>query len=49
MGSGTVGVVALRHQRNFIGIDLNSEYAGMAQQRIKNDAPLLNEVEFNDE
>ena len=41
-GSGTVGVVALRHQRNFVGVELNPEYATMAQHRIADDAPLLN-------
>ena len=46
-GSGTVGVVALRHQRNFVGIELNPEYAKMAQQRIEDDAPLLNSVELS--
>ena len=44
-GSGTVGVVALRHQRSFIGVELNSDYAQMAQDRIRSDAPLLNDVE----
>ena len=43
-GSGTVGVVALRHQRDFIGIELNPEYAEMAQRRIEDDAPMLNVV-----
>lgn len=33
-GSGTTGVVALRHGRRFLGIDLNPEYAQMARQRI---------------
>jgi DNA modification methylase len=43
-GSGTVGVVALRHQRNFVGVELNAEYAEMARSRIAGDAPLLNEL-----
>ena len=30
-GSGTTGVVALRHNRNFIGCELNPEYAQMAR------------------
>lgn len=34
-GSGTVGVVALRHQRNFVGVELNHEYAEMALKRIR--------------
>lgn len=41
-GSGTVGVVALRHDRSFIGIELNSAYVDMARWRIRDDAPLLN-------
>jgi DNA modification methylase len=44
-GSGTVGMVALRHNRNFIGTELNPEYAELAVNRIYNDAPLLNEIE----
>ena len=41
-GSGTTGIVALRHERSFIGIELNPEYADMARQRIIDDAPMLN-------
>lgn len=41
-GSGTTGVVALRHGRRFVGIELNPKYAEMARRRIWNDAPLLN-------
>ncbi len=33
-GSGTVGAVALRHGRNFVGIDLNPEYLALARERI---------------
>ena len=33
-GSGTVGVVALREGRKFIGAELNPEYAAMAVERI---------------
>ena len=33
-GAGTVGVVANRHNRNFIGIELNPEYAAIANDRI---------------
>jgi site-specific DNA-methyltransferase (adenine-specific) len=36
MGSGTVGVVAKRLGRNFIGIELNLEYIKIAEERIKN-------------
>jgi len=34
-GSGTVGVVALRHNRRFVGIDLNPDYVRMARLRIE--------------
>lgn len=44
VGSGTTGVVALRHGCDFIGIELNPEYADMAKRRIEGDAPLLNRV-----
>jgi DNA modification methylase len=33
-GSGTTGVVALRHRRRFIGIELNEMYCEMAERRI---------------
>jgi DNA modification methylase len=41
-GSGTTGVVALRLGRSFIGIELSPEYARMARERIRWDAPLFN-------
>ena len=34
MGSGTTGVVALRHGRHFTGIELNPEYATLAKERM---------------
>ena len=33
-GSGTVGVVALRHGRSFVGCEINPEYAAMSRLRI---------------
>jgi len=33
-GSGTVGVVALRHDRDFVGIELSPKYAQIALERI---------------
>lgn len=33
-GSGTTGVVALRHGREYIGIELNPEYAEMSRRRL---------------
>jgi DNA modification methylase len=44
-GSGTVGVVALRHGRNYIGCELNPDYADISRKRILDDQPLLNTVE----
>ncbi len=43
-GSGTTGLVADRLKRNAILIELNPEYAAMAERRIKGDAPLFTEV-----
>jgi DNA modification methylase len=43
-GSGTVGVVALRNDREFIGIEINPTYAELAESRIHNDGPLFNQV-----
>lgn len=34
LGSGTTGLVATRHYRQFIGVELNPEYARLAEQRI---------------
>ena len=43
-GSGTTGVVALRHGRTFIGIEVSPEYVELARQRITNDSPMFNTV-----
>ena len=48
-GSGTTGVVALRHGRSFVGIELNPEYVELARKRIIDDAPLLNTPARNDQ
>lgn len=34
MGAGTTALVALREKRNFLGIELNPEYADIAERRI---------------
>jgi len=44
LGSGTTALVADRMQRNAIGIELNPDYAQMAERRIHMDAPLFAEV-----
>ena len=43
-GSGTVGLVADRLQRNAILIEISPEYAEMARKRIHGDAPLFSET-----
>jgi DNA modification methylase len=43
-GSGTVGVVGLRHGRSFVGTELNPAYAIIARDRISEDNPLFNVV-----
>lgn len=43
-GAGTVGLVADRLQRNAILIELNPEYAAMAERRIRGDTPMFAEV-----
>jgi DNA modification methylase len=40
-GSGTVAVVALRHDRAFVGCELNPDYVKIAETRIFDQAPLF--------
>jgi len=35
MGSGTTGIVSLKQNKNFIGIELNKEYIEMAKKRLQ--------------
>ena len=41
-GAGTVGLVANRLGRAFVGVELNPQYAAIARERITGDAPLFN-------
>jgi len=43
-GAGTTGLVANRLGRNFLGYELNEEYAEEARRRIRGDAPLFRQV-----
>ena len=43
-GSGTTGLVADRLGRGAILIELNPEYAAMAEKRVKGDCPMFTEV-----
>lgn len=42
-GAGTTGVVALKANRNFIGIELNPKYVAMARRRLHGVAPLIHQ------
>ncbi len=43
-GSGTTGMVALRHGRSFVGVELSPTYAQLARDRIVADCPLHNDA-----
>ena len=43
-GAGTTGLVADRLQRSAILIELNPDYAAMAERRIRGDSPMFAEV-----
>ncbi len=45
-GAGTTGLVADRLQRRSTMIELNPDYAAMAQERIDDDAPLLGLIDL---
>lgn len=47
-GAGTTGIAALRHQRNYVGIELNPGYAEMAAARLCKEQPLLHTVSVID-
>jgi DNA modification methylase len=44
LGSGTTALAASRLGRDAVGIELNPEYALLAERRIRDDAPLLADV-----
>jgi DNA modification methylase len=47
-GAGTTGLVADRNGRNAILIELNPDYAAMAERRIRNENPMFSQVEVSD-
>jgi DNA modification methylase len=47
-GSGTVGVVAARFNRHFIGIELNPDYVGMAQARVDKAQAAAKQLELSE-
>jgi DNA modification methylase len=44
-GSGTTGEVALTNGRNYVGVELNPEYAALSEKRITNAIGMLGSVE----
>jgi len=47
MGAGTTGLVSVKLNRQFIGIELNSEYIKIAEKRIANELALKEMELFN--
>jgi site-specific DNA-methyltransferase (adenine-specific) len=47
LGSGTTAIAALMEQRNFIGIELNPEYAELAKKRINQETGLFTKIPQN--
>lgn len=45
-GSGTTGEVALKHERNYVGVELNPEYAEISRQRISGAIGMFGNVEM---
>lgn len=43
-GSGTTGIVAMLNGRNYIGTELNPEYAGLSEKRLNDEVGLLGSV-----
>ena len=43
MGSGSTGVACVNTNRKFIGIELDDTYFKIAEERIKNNTPHLQE------
>jgi DNA modification methylase len=41
MGSGTTAVVAMKHFRKYIGIEINPEYIKIAEKRIAHEKGLF--------
>ena len=45
-GSGTTGEVALKHGRNYVGLELNPEYAAISEKRITDAVGMFVELEM---
>ncbi len=47
-GSGTTGEVALKHGRNYIGLELNPDYAAISEKRITDAVGMFVDFEMRD-
>lgn len=45
-GSGTTGEVALKHNRHFIGLELNGDYAALSEKRLNEAVGMFGTVEI---
>jgi DNA modification methylase len=45
-GSGTTGEVALKHGRNYVGLELNPEYAAISEKRITDAVGMFADLEI---
>jgi DNA modification methylase len=43
-GSGTTGVVALQNNRNYIGIEINKDYAELSEQRLTSEVGVFGSI-----
>lgn len=47
-GSGTTGQVAMQHNRNYIGLELNPDYAKISEKRLHDALGMFGEIEIID-
>ena len=47
-GSGTTGEVAMQFGRNYIGLELNPEYAALSEKRLLDACGLFGAVEIKE-
>jgi len=49
LGAGTTALVADRLDRDCVGIELNADYAAMAERRVRNEAGMFAAVAIEEE
>jgi len=47
-GSGTTGQVAMQHNRNYIGLELNPDYAKISEKRLRDALGMFGEIKIID-